>query len=198
MRRLAALLIIAALGCGALAGCTSGSGRGNQPGGSDNRYVPGDGATVEFPVDQRKPAPAISGTTLGGATYRLADHRGSVVVINFWASWCPPCRLEASYLEQAYQATKDSGVTFLGVNSRDGKSEALSFARQRFSYPNLFDPSGRVALRFGAAAPSLPSTLIIDRDGRLAADIHAPVQTDSLTDLIERIAAEPAAESGGD
>ena len=86
-------------------------------------------------------------------------------MVNFWGSWCAPCRAEADDLEKTYQATKAKGVAFLGVNSRDGRDAAKAFERGRVTYPSIFDPSSKVALEFDVTQVTTPSTLILDRRG---------------------------------
>jgi peroxiredoxin len=191
MRRalLTALAAVAVL-TGSVA-CSTGSDAVSQTAGGSSRYVAGDGKTIVYQVGHRKAAPAVTGSTIDGGDYSLAAQHGQVVVLNFWASWCSPCRLESRALEATYKSTKDSGVDFLGVNSRDEKDAAQSFASGRLTYPSLFDPNGRVALRFADVPPTaLPCTLIIDRSGNIAAVIRATVTEDTLTPLIKQISAE--------
>jgi thiol-disulfide isomerase/thioredoxin len=171
----------------ALAGCSTGT----PAAGGQNRYVAGDGKTIEYPLAKRIAAPAVSGDTLGAGTFDLAGQRGKVVVINFWAEWCAPCVLESAALVAVYQSTKDSGVVFVGVNSRDERDKALAFQNARLTYPSLFDPAGRVALKFRDVASTLPTTVIVDRQGRVAAAVHDAVTEDGLAQLVKRIAAEP-------
>ena len=186
MRRRTILLAIPL----ALAGCTTGTNVVSQTN-ADSRYVAGDGKTIVYPVAERKDAPAVRGSTVDGSNLDLASLKGQVVVLNFWASWCPPCRLESTDLETVYKSTKDSGVTFLGVNSRDEKDSAKSFADSRLTYPSLFDPAGKVALSFADVPPTaLPCTLIIDRVGKIAVVIRNTVRTDTFTPLVQQIAAE--------
>jgi thiol-disulfide isomerase/thioredoxin len=155
-----------------------------------NRYVAGDGKTVVFDVKDRRPAPDVKGSTVDGGTFDLGSVHGQVVVINFWASWCAPCRLEAADLEAVHLSTKDSGVTFVGVDSRDEQDAARAFAAGRVTYPSLFDPAGRIALRFTDVPPTtLPATLILDRAGRVAAVIRASVDQDALRRLVTQIEA---------
>jgi peroxiredoxin len=187
MRRIL-LVLAAAL---VLAGCGAAPGTAGQAGSPDSRYVPADGKTIMYPPAQRKDAPAVHGSTVDGKSADLAGLKGRVVVLNFWASWCPPCRLEATDLESVYKSTKDTGVTFLGVNSRDEKDSAKSFEDARLTYPSLFDPNGRVALAFADVPPvALPCTLIIDRAGKVAVVIRAPVRQDTLAPMVAQIAAE--------
>jgi thiol-disulfide isomerase/thioredoxin len=186
-RRFVLLTLVAAT----LTGCSTGKDAVNENAGSDNRYVAGDGKTIVYPVADRKPAPAVSGKTLDDGTLDLATRRGHVVVLNFWASWCQPCRLESADLEAVHQSTKDSGVDFVGVDSRDEKDAAVSFVAGRVTYPSLFDPAGRIALHFADVPPTtLPSTLIIDRSGKVAVVIRNAVRRADLARLVAQIGAE--------
>jgi thiol-disulfide isomerase/thioredoxin len=183
MRRLLVLLSVVAL-----AGCTSGPGVGTPAG---NRYVAGDGRTVVYQQKDRRPAPAVKGSTVDGGSFDLASVRGHVVVVNFWASWCAPCRLEAADLEAVHLSTKDSGVDFVGVDSRDEQDAAKAFMAGRVTYPSLFDPAGRIALRFTDVPPTtLPATLIVDKAGRVAVVIRAGVNQQALATLITQVGAE--------
>ena len=187
MRRLAFAVAFAAL---LVSGCSANHKVVDQTAGSQNRYVAGNGASQTFPVDKRRAAPDVSGELLDGTHFDVASQRGQVVVLNFWASWCPPCRDEASELEAAYQATKGDGVVFVGVDGRDTRDAARSFIDGHgLTYPSLFDPAGKLAMSFREVPPSvLPSTLILDRDGRIAAVFRQPVFRDDLTPLLRQIA----------
>jgi peroxiredoxin len=184
-------LLVLAVVVVALSGCTGGHDAVTQTGSADSRYVAADGKTIVYPPAQRKDAPEVKGSTVDGASVDLASLKGSVVVMNFWAAWCPPCRLESTDLEGVYKSTKDSGVAFLGVNTRDEKDSAKSFEDARLTYPSLFDPNGRIALRFSDVPPTaLPCTLIIDRAGKVAVVIRNGVTVASLTPLVRQILAE--------
>jgi thiol-disulfide isomerase/thioredoxin len=184
--RLAAAVVVLA------AGCSTGHDAVTQGADNTNRYVSGDGTTVVYKVADRKPAPAVQGSTLDGGSFDLATLHGKVVVVNFWASWCAPCRLEAADLEATHQSTKDSGVSFVGVDSRDQKDAALAFLAGRITYPSLFDPAGRVALSFSEVPPNtFPATLVVDKQGKVAAVIRTTVREDDLTKLVAQIGAEP-------
>jgi len=146
----------------------------------------------KYAVSQRSVAPELSGPLLtGDGAFDLAQHRGEVVVLNFWASWCPPCRVEADDLEATYQATKANGVTFLGVNIRDERDAAKAFIAGRATYPSVFDPAGKVGLRLNVPATSIPQTFVFDRQGRIAAVIRGQVIRSTLEPLVAEIAAEP-------
>ena len=97
----------------------------------------------------------------------LADLRGKAVVLNFWASWCAPCRDEAPELEAAWRRYRGRGVVVLGVNARDLRSDARKFARRNdMTYPLVHDGPGKLWDRYGVTG--LPETFFIRRAGRLA------------------------------
>lgn len=180
--RLAALAVAALF---VLAGCggASGSGAGGTAGGLS--------ALVEVKPADRKPAPAVSGDLLDGTgRFELSTVRGQVLVVNFWASWCSPCRAEAADLEKVYQATKAKRVSFLGVNIQDGRDKAIAFERGRVSYPSIFDPAGRTALDWDVPPNTIPATIVIDREGRVAVVIRTAVTKANLQPIVERVAAE--------
>lgn len=114
------------------------------------------------------------------------------MVINFWASWCAPCRLEAPELEATYQATKQLGVEFVGVAIRDERYKAKAFHDSfGITYPSVFDPPGKVALAFREVPPNtIPATTVIDRKGRIAAVFRKAVSQDELAPVIRKVAAE--------
>lgn len=147
----------------------------------------------ECAPDQRSAPPKVAGELLLGGTYDVSQARGQVVVVNFWGSWCAPCRAEADDLEAVYQATKGSGVTFLGINVQDSRDKAKAFEKGRVTYPSLFDPSSRLALDLDIPPNSVPATVVLDRDGRIAAVIRAAVKQEGLQPIVERIAAEKPA-----
>ena len=144
-----------------------------------------------YAADARPGAPALTGPLLSGTgSFDLAEHRGEVVVLNFWASWCAPCRVEADDLEQTYQATRGSRVTFLGINIRDERDKARAFATGRATYPSIFDPSSRLALGFNVPPTTIPATIVIDRAGRIAAVIRGAVIRSQLEPLVAQVASE--------
>jgi cytochrome c biogenesis protein CcmG/thiol:disulfide interchange protein DsbE len=113
-----------------------------------------------------KPATPFSLTLFDGQTLELEALRGKVVFLNFWASWCPPCRAEARMLEAAWQQYKDRDVVFLGVDTQDTEEDARAFIREfGITYPNGRDASGRIPIDYGVWG--LPETFIIDRQGRI-------------------------------
>lgn len=191
-RALAGVLVCLLLGL--LAACSTGKDAVDQEAGGAQRFVSGDGRRSEYAPADRTAPPDVTGTLLDGGAFGLASYRGKVVVVNFWGSWCAPCRAEADDLESVYTATKASGVQFVGVNVRDSRDNAVAFERSfKVTYPSLFDPSMRVALKFRKTPPNgIPSTVVLDRKGRVAVVLRQPLISDELKPIVERIAAEPA------
>jgi thiol-disulfide isomerase/thioredoxin len=190
-RGLAALLLVGVI----LAGCSDG--QVTRSGDTDNiGYIEGDGVVSVIAPDNRKPAPEFGGPLLGeNGEFHLADARGDVVVLNVWGSWCPPCRKEAPDLQAVHEELADDGVRFIGVNTRDGQTETAALAFERefgITYPSVVDPQGDALLAFREALPpqTIPSTLVIDREGRMAARVLGPIGRVSLRDLVSDIAAE--------
>ncbi|MQA27138.1 MAG: redoxin domain-containing protein [Micromonosporaceae bacterium] len=182
--------VAAVAGALLLAGCASE--RSAPEGANPNRYVAADGASQVFPADSRTAAPAVKGELLDGGRFELRKLRGTVVVLNFWASWCAPCRLEAPELQQVHTKTKADGVEFVGVNIRDDKDKALAFDDSfGIAYPSLYDPPGRTAIQFRQVPPNtIPATIVIDREGRVAAVFRKAVLYDELHPMVAKIAAE--------
>jgi peroxiredoxin len=178
----AAVLAAVLVAAGLLAGC-----------GGENwakKCTTGADGVVECTPTQRTQIKDVTGELLDGGTFAVSQDRGKVVVVNFWGSWCAPCRAEADDLEKTYQATQAKGVAFLGVNSRDDRDAAKAFERGRVTYPSLYDFDGKVALQFDVTQTSTPATLIIDRQGRIAIALRAATTYTQLQPLVEKIAAE--------
>jgi cytochrome c biogenesis protein CcmG/thiol:disulfide interchange protein DsbE len=132
-------------------------------------------------ADGRRPeAPALSLPRLDGpGKTSLADQRGKVVVLNFWASWCAPCRDEAPLLERWHRRIEGQGGTVLGVDALDATDDAREFVRRfGITYPNVRDVSGERLRPFGIAA--YPETFVLDRRGRIAALVRGPVTEEFL------------------
>jgi peroxiredoxin len=175
-----------------LAGCSATTGSAD----SSEHYVAGDGSTVILAPAERDPAISLAGKTLDGASWNLADHKGHVVVVNVWASWCAPCRGEAAALEKVHSQTSSKGVEFVGVvsGSKDSVDNARAFVdRFDISYPSMFDSDNSLILGFGRKLPpsAIPTTLVLDAQGRVAARALGPVDQSRLLGLVEPVLREP-------
>ncbi len=131
-------------------------------------------------------APDFTLTSFSGTTISLADLKGKPVVINFWASWCPPCRLEASLMERTWRAYKNRGVIFIGVDIQDRKEDALNFIREfGITYPNGPDPTGEISIDYGVSG--LPVTFFVSRDGEIVRRWVGAIEKSVLIRSIEEI-----------
>ena len=190
-----ALMVAAALAALAATGCTAGPIGANTPLSNGQSFVGSSYQSTLFKVGSRPLAPAVSGTTVTGSKLSLASYQGDVVVLNFWGSWCAPCREEAPALGTVSGQFAPKGVRFVGVDIRDEPDSALAFMSNfRISYPSISDPGDLIALQFRATDPpsAIPSTIIIDRSGRIAARIIGPVSYKTLSTLLNPIVAEHA------
>lgn len=175
-----------------LTGCASGK-DATAVGGSFTFVSPGGKTEFSYPVGDRRPIGDLGGPDLSGSkTLKASDYRGRVVVLNFWGSWCPPCRLEAPGLQAASQALASQGVQFLGVNVRDDKGAGADFnATKGITYPSIYDPRLQTLLSLrGYPTTAIPSTIVLDRSGRVAHIWLTVVTKDELLDVIKPIAAE--------
>jgi len=133
---------------------------------------------------RRPPAPALSLPLLGGGgTRSLAAYRGQVVVLNYWASWCTPCRAETPLLQRWHERILPRRGTVLGIDALDVTGDARAFARRlHLTYPILRDRDGDTEQAFGVRG--YPETLVVDRGGRIAAIRRGPIDEAFLRDEV--------------
>ncbi len=161
-------------------------GGGNSSVGSRS-FISGNGAVTFKSPDTRKSAPDISGPTLDGGKYQI--QKGQVTVINVWASWCAPCRAEAPALASLSQTFPK--VSFVGILTRDNLPTAKAFVKRfNLPYPTLIDDAILLEFRGTLSANAIPTTIVVDKQGRVAGRISGQITVASLTDLIERVSAE--------
>ena len=190
----AALAAVTAL----LAGC---SGRDAVAQGGTFEFVSPGGKTDIFydpPASRGRPGP-LSGPDLmdPARTVSLNDFTGNVVVINVWGQWCGPCRAEVTQLQRVYDATRGSGVSFLGIDVRDSSRQAAQdFVNDHHvTFPSIYDPAMRTLIAFGGKYPTtvIPSTLVLDRQHRVAAVFLRELLAEDLQPVVQRVAQEGAA-----
>jgi cytochrome c biogenesis protein CcmG/thiol:disulfide interchange protein DsbE len=134
-------------------------------------------------------APDFTLETFDGQSIRLAELRGQVVVVNFWASWCVPCEAEALELESAWRLYRDQGVMFLGVDYVDTEREALAFLNEfGVTYPNGPDLRTEISHRYRVR--QVPETFVVDQDGLLAEVFIGPTTLAQLQAAIEPLLAQ--------
>lgn len=181
MKKLIAVLALSSILSAALTGC----GGGQQV--ATKSFVSGNGTVTFIEKENRKLGPVLTGETLDGAKYQLPH--GGIVVVNVWASWCAPCRAEAPTL--AALAEKYKGVVFLGVLTRDSVVAARAFEKRfEMPYPTLIDDSVLVGFRETLSANAIPTTIIMDKDGLVAARVSGQVTYSALRSLIEKLHSE--------
>jgi cytochrome c biogenesis protein CcmG, thiol:disulfide interchange protein DsbE len=151
---------------------------------------PDHGIDAALASGHRAAAPSLTLPRLGGGgSESLADRRGEVVILNYWASWCDPCRDESPLLERWHKRIVSRDGTVLGVDTLDLTSDAQSFVRRyQLTYPMLRDGDGGTQSRFGVVG--YPETIVLDRRGRIAAVQRGPVDDEFLTRTVLPLLAE--------
>ncbi|MEU2180167.1 TlpA family protein disulfide reductase [Streptomyces thermolilacinus] len=177
----------------ALTAC-GGSPTGTSGGGGNTNFVTNVDGIATIPKGER-PTPELAGETLDGDRLDVADLKGKVVVLNLWGDWCNPCRAEAPHFVKVAGDLKPQGVEFVGINTRSKKLSSIKFEKDfKVPYPSLYDPYGKLVLNGfpkGAVQPqAIPSTLVLDRDGKIAARTLKAVSEKELRAMIAPVLAE--------
>ncbi|MGN8247401.1 redoxin domain-containing protein [Cellulomonas soli] len=194
-RSRAAFAGAAVLVLGLLTGCGA-SGTTGSADVADQGYQSGDGSTTTW-ADAERPGPVeVAGTDFEGVARDVTDWRGDVVVLNTWYAACPPCRAEAPDLVALATDYADQGVHVLGVNGTDAAGAAQAFQRQfDVPYPSLADTDGTAVAALQGTVPvnAVPTTVVLDREGRVAARILGLADASTLRTLVDDLLAEPEA-----
>jgi cytochrome c biogenesis protein CcmG/thiol:disulfide interchange protein DsbE len=157
-------------------------------------------ALLLWSVVHQQHAPAVGsiaptftlGRVDGRGTVSLVSYRGKPVVLNFWASWCQPCKTEAAVLERDWTSYRSRGVVFLGVDYHDLNSDARRFVRfHALTFPMLEDGSGNVTSRYGIS--QVPETYVLNRQGRVVAHLRGPITDPGFARQFQNAIAEAAA-----
>ncbi len=142
-------------------------------------------STVELNVGGEA-APGFALALMNGGEISSDDLRGQVVMLDFWASWCPPCREEAPALAQVYREYRERGVEFVGVNLWDNAGDAEVFLLQQgHEYPNGIDDEGKIAISYGVRG--IPEKFFIDPEGRIVRKFSGPMDADRLRLILESL-----------
>jgi thiol-disulfide isomerase/thioredoxin len=176
-----------------LAGCSTGGDQVEVNNGGEFRFVAGTPAGEVIAEDQRASAPEFSGELLGGGSFSSTELDGDVAVLNFWGSWCGPCRVETPEFQEVYAEVRDDGVQFLGLNVKETSEQFAQAFVDRFGieFPSLYDPRGEVALAFrGYPANAVPSTIVLDRENRVAAVYTGAVSQEDLRRTLDLVVGE--------
>ncbi len=193
-RRVPVLLAALAVTVGMATACT------DLDGTEGKTWITGAGSLQQVSVADRGEPVDVSGEDLDGEPLDLADERGKVVVLNVYASWCPPCRAEMPTVVELADHADPGEVTYLGVNIRDNDSAARAFGENfGIDFPSFADPSSAVLLALSdeLGPYSLPSTVVLDRAGRVAALVLGKIPgAVTLQDVVDDVVAEGAAEDG--
>jgi thiol-disulfide isomerase/thioredoxin len=176
-----------------LTGCSTGSDQVDVNNGGEFRFVAGTPSGEVIPLEERAAAPEFSGTLLDGGDFDSTELAGQVAVLNFWGSWCAPCRVETPEFSEVAADLADDGVQFLGINVKETSEQFAQAFIDRFGigFPSLYDPRGEVALAFrGYPANAVPSTIMLDTEGRVAAVYTGEVAQDDLRRVLDMLLAE--------
>ena len=161
--------------------------------GDQKGYVSGDGAVESIPADRRGEPVSLTGELLDGSAFDIASTRGTVLVLNVWGSWCAPCVAEAPTLQKVWSGLQSDKVParFVGIDFREDPARGAAFARKAgVTYPSLSDESGVAILALQGKAPTTPTTLELDPEGRIAARVNGSVTESTLRGLVDDVVAE--------
>jgi thiol-disulfide isomerase/thioredoxin len=141
--------------------------------------------------DEKPRDPVLAGELVAGGSYDPATHQGKVTVVNFWGSWCAPCRAEMPGLVKAYEDLKADDVVFLGINVRDPNvDQAKAFVEQyKVPFPSVRDTQSKLALEFDVVPSNIPTTLVLGKDGKPKKTFRTAVLEPDLVAAVREVLA---------
>ncbi len=145
-----------------------------------------------------KPAPQFAMQLLDGGEFQLSDHEGRPLIINFWASWCPPCRQESPAFERQWRRYRDTGIQFVGVDIQDDVSDAEAYVREfGLTFPNGLDPDGKITIDYGVIG--LPVTFFVGSSGIVEGRWVGAIPEEKLEEWVKTLvaASAPSGEAEG-
>jgi thiol-disulfide isomerase/thioredoxin len=190
------LVLLVSAAMVALTGCSTGNDAVAQ-GGTFEFVAPGGKTDIFYdpPENRGRPGKLVGPELMDPTkTVSLDDFTGKVVVVNVWGQWCGPCRTEITQLQKVYDATRGQGVEFLGIDVRDNNRDAARdfIVDRKITFPSIYDPPMRTMIAFGGKYPTtvIPSTVVLDRQHRVAAVFLRELLAEDLQPVVERLAAE--------
>lgn len=175
----------------ALSGCVAGSGNKNDV--ADQGYVSGDGTLTTWSQSERGEIISLSGTDFAGESVDTSEFAGQILVINTWYAACPPCRAEAPMLAEVSKERAADGVQFIGINTVDEAGSALAFEeKHEITYPSIADGKSQTISKLQGIVPvkAVPTTLVLDKEHRVAARVLGQVDATTLNGLIDDVLAD--------
>lgn len=154
---------------------------------NSNDEKPSDNVVLDDAGERQMIATDFELPSLAGGTMKLSDTRGKITIINFWASWCEPCKMEAPHLQAFYEENKDN-VEIIAVNntSQDSVEKATAFVQQYgLTFPVLFDETGDVSTMYGAF--TIPTTIFLNEEGEIVQQFVGPMEEEFLKEVIDSI-----------
>jgi thiol-disulfide isomerase/thioredoxin len=182
---MAAAVIVVLLAAGLVVTLTGGKGQA-----SDRDYIDGSTSAWLYANGHRPAAPDFAGTTLTGAPLKYSAYKGRPLVLNFWGSWCGPCRGEGPTLAVLSEKYAKHGVSFLGDDVGDNPASATAFTRSvGITYPSLNDPGYQLAQDFGNAVliNDTPTTIVIDKTGHIAGVVYGAATYSELDTMLQDV-----------
>ena len=192
-RVMSRLLLVPAAALSLVTGCSTGPDAVAVNNGGEFRFVQDTPTGQTIPESERASAPEFAGSLLDGTDFESESLAGDVAVLNFWGSWCAPCRIETPEFSEVSEEYADEGVQFVGINVKESDQQFADAFVERFgiAFPSLYDPRGEVALAFRGLNPNaIPSTIVLDRRSRVAAVYTGGVRQEDLRRALDRTLAE--------